>query len=218
MRNLLFLLLTGLLFACASDTLKTSQYLEDLPSYNPVCTTPDYAYNSVIRLNNPQRNFYCTGIVIDNNYALTASHCVKNFAGNLSSDDILISNNYGMSTGIVAKAVALESLRDVAFIKGDFSRFEHSKVDFEGSNVKTGMNMKSCGYPSGQGYMYCVDLKLTGNKYFQYRTKGGPIFKGMSGGPVYDSNSVLIGVNSAVDEEDVIISPLVGILELLGLK
>jgi V8-like Glu-specific endopeptidase len=167
---------------------------------------------------NANRQFFCTGFVIDGNYALTAAHCVVNEFGYIRNEDITIYSSMMENTGVTGRTVAIEQYRDVALIKGNFINFEAQKVDFYGRYVSRGVKMLSCGYPSGMFPKFCAELHHTGNRDFQYRTNGGPIFKGMSGGPVINIESdYAIGVNSAVDENSVIIGPLVGFLEAVGI-
>lgn len=205
--------------SCATSQVSLIQREKGLPRYNATMTNGNNQHQSIIRLISDKGHFFCTGFVIDGNYALTAAHCVSNGFGGMNDTDIHVYNSYGFATGTIAKAVAIEGYRDVAFIKGDFSNFEAQKTDFYGQHVPRGFKMISCGYPSGMFQKFCTEIEHVGNKYFQYRTKGGPIFKGMSGGPVVNSETgFAVGVNSAVDEDTVIIGPLVGVLESVGLQ
>lgn len=204
--------------SCVSNNMLMTQRTEDpIPGINQYIYSQTNSHESIIRLVSPQGYFYCTGVVVDKNYALTAAHCVVNDLGLMSEEDVIIYNSKSINTGMVAKTVAIDKYRDVAFLKGDFSNFTPQTTDFNGTHVKTGMKLKSCGFPSGQYDLFCVDLIQNGNRYFQYRATGMPIFKGCSGGPVYNEQGVVVGVNSAVDENTIIIAPLVGVLETVGL-
>ena len=176
-------------------------------------------YESTIRLLNEKGEFFCTASVIDDNYALTAAHCIRGSFGFISGKKILINDDTDVMTDTIAYPAAFDAYRDVGFIKGDFSKFKDADVDFVGSYIQPNMLLISCGFPAGQKDKYCSYLQLVGNENFQYKTVGLPIFKGMSGGPVVDlkSNKV-IGVNSAVINDFVIVSPLVGVLDSLRLK
>lgn len=204
-------------FSCQHESYMR-QHKADLPPVHITTNTEHANHPSIIRLNNPEGFFFCTGFVIDNNYAMTAAHCVLNSIGYIKNDDIIISDQYSMPTTVIAHAVAVDRYLDIAFIKGDFSKFEFKPVDFYGKYFKRGMIMQSCGFPAGMYFLYCTELQHVGNYNFQYRTNGGPIFKGCSGGPVIDPESgYVIGVNSAVSQDNVIIAPVIGSLESAGL-
>lgn len=193
------------------------QKAPQLVPYNSIVTSEKNTYGSIIRLEHGDFGFYCTAVVIDGNYALTAAHCLNNEIGLMSDREIVIYDQNQTYTGVKAKAAAVDNTRDIGFIQGDFRDFEAAKVDFTGEDIKVGMVMTACGFPSGQFIKFCVDLVLYGNYQFRYRTQGPPIFRGMSGGPVVASNGHVVGINSAVDNNSVIIAPLVGVLEILGL-
>lgn len=221
MKYILTIIAIAVLFSTASSCITRRlvvQSNEENPPALFTMPTGSKMHPAIIRLVNPDGYFYCSGVVIDAHYALTAAHCVTNSLGGLKDDEVTVYDKYN-NKATTAKTVAADALRDVAFIKGDFNEFEAAAVDFPGLYLKLGMHMNSCGFPAGQFYEFCAELIHIGNRNFQIRTVGGPIFKGMSGGPVYDKESgVVIGVNSAVDENSVIISPLVGVLETVGLK
>lgn len=204
----------GLMFNNASTIQRTET---NLKSVGTVSTNGINKYDSMIRLETSEGAFYCSGVVIDGTYALTAAHCVVNSFGNISIKDIAIYDSQGVPTGVIAKAAAIDTLRDVALIKGDFTSFKFAPVDFQGDDVKLNMILTSCGFPSGEK-LFCTDLIHVGNYNFQYRTTGGPIFKGMSGGGVFNKlTGRVIGINSAVTQDNVIVSPLVGFLGNVGI-
>ena len=160
----------------------------------------------------------CSGVVIDANYALTAAHCVRQTTPFIDRD-ILIKDIDDNETNTIAVAIAADPDRDVALVKGNFEDFQSYNADFKGSHVYTGMIMRSCGFPANQKKLFCVDFILSGNENFQYKATGAPIFRGMSGGPVFSTASnYIVGVNSGVSNTNIIISPLVGALEEMGLK
>jgi len=148
---------------------------------------------------------------------MTAAHCLQNNWGNLKHDLIKVSD-YDNVYVTDAVPVAIDRDLDVGFIKGNFQDFQTVPVDFTGQHFKDGMLMVSCGFPSGQWQPLCVQLKHVGNHYFQYATTGGPIYHGCSGGPVFEVTSgYIVGVNSAVDEDIVVISPVINALINVGL-
>jgi len=56
----------------------------------------------LIKLYNEDGNFFCTGFVIDDNYAATAGHCILNRWG-LEDKQIIIKDHLNKDTGIVAQ-------------------------------------------------------------------------------------------------------------------
>ena len=169
-------------------------------------------YSGIIKLVIGESGF-CSGVVIDGIYALTAAHCVKDTLGSLTSDKILILDMKDTFTGIVAEPVAIDNLRDIALIKGDFSDFGYFELaDSPGSGA-----VISCGYPSG-GDLFCSTFLLKGNYEFRLLGAGGILYMGQSGGPVFNFDNKVVAVNSAVRETDVLFAPVTGALEIFGIK
>lgn len=187
-----------------------------LPKYGDKRNSGKNTHSAIIRLYREDGAF-CTGFVIDGNYAMTAAHCIQ---GNpFQHSDFEIKDQDDLVTGVIAQSVGYDPERDVAFIKGNFEDFQAYAVDFVGNHIYTGMLMRSCGFPAGQKSAYCTNLILVGNYSFKYRTVGAPLFKGMSGGPVFSTaDNYVIGINSGVLDNNVIVAPLVGALEEVGLR
>lgn len=187
--------------------------------YNEIPTNGTNKHSALIRLVK-DGYFFCSGVVIDGRYALTAAHCLTNDLGFMDRSSIQIDNEPGADTGILALPVAIDKLRDIALLKGNFEDFESVPVDFSGEIQKSLSNrpVLSCGFPSG-GARYCSLFYITGNTNFQLRAYGGMLYKGQSGGPVVDIYSKkIIGVNSAVTAEDAIFAPVVGAAEIFGIN
>lgn len=216
-----FLSITLMMFmvgSCSSSSKMRQRTEKNLPVWNKTPTNGKNLYPSIIRLNDTMDRFFCTGFVIDGVYAMTAAHCVVDMVGDIRTDSIKIHDQYDNYVG-EAIPVAVDRYLDVAFIKGNFEDFKAAPVDFRGINSKTGMVTVACGFPSGQYDLYCVNLVQVGNKDFRYRMSGGPLFKGMSGGPVVEVTSGnVIGINSSVDTFTVVIAPVLGSLDAVGLK
>jgi S1-C subfamily serine protease len=160
----------------------------------------------------------CSAVVVDGAYALTAAHCVEDSSGYLTSDDIYIYDEFHIDTKIVAKAAALDHSRDIALIRGNFTNFARSKVDFNGDKqfLLKGLPVISCGFPAG-GERYCVTSVVVSNTNFKLFAQGGILYQGMSGGPVVDYDMNVIGVNSAVGGDFIIFGSVVGVRALWGL-
>ena len=168
------------------------------------------ATNPIVRLHNKDGGFFCTAIVVDIYHALTAAHCVTEFAGNVMPEDITVkSNNNQFIT--YAQAEGADAYKDSAIIRGDFRSVRSAHADLLGQYQPViGSIVKACGYPSGQYELYCVEATIIGNVGFHIKAKGLPLIKGMSGGPVI-YNGVVIGVNSAVTDDGIAIGTIVGL-------
>lgn len=172
----------------------------------------------IIRLHakNDMDSFFCTGFVIDDNYALTAGHCVNSIAlirSTLSTTPIYIYKRDGSYSGITAFAAGMDDRRDLGIIRGDFSQFRKVKIDTSLLPARhIFRTIKACGFPSGQKELVCSPVEPMGVYYFQY-AGSCVLYPGMSGGPVFDVSTGwrVIGINSAMLGELCIFSPLKGI-------
>lgn len=206
------------------------QKLPNLPAFGDLQEKKKRIYLPIVIVGDERRPF-CSGTVIDNNYVLTAAHCVVEETQEMTSKDLYVSNNTLEAKPIKAKAAAVNILEDYAIIMGDFSEFKPMAVDFYNSFDLAHSNpvLVSCGFPDGQVPETCVrlsDVTPYSTGFIAYGSTG----RGMSGGPVAiviaGRGSVLVGVNSAVDggliesgiHANVLFSSIVGLLGAFDLQ
>lgn len=114
------------------------------------------------------------------------------------------------------KVTALHSelgFRDFAVLHGDFSEFEKIPLA-KNFDVLPGDLLRSCGYAALKTPAVCSNFIALGNAEFSYKGNGY-LVKGMSGGPVINGSGEVVGINVAVSREEVIMTPTVGILDII---
>lgn len=196
--------------------------LENLPSIN--FSKIDYSKKEngyMIRLHNERDGeFFCSGFVISDHYAITAAHCIVMDMEypELKVSGIKIYNERMQDTGIVAQAASANARADYGIIIGDFSKFTKAKLDYKPTSIiRRSPALMTCGYPWG-ATAACYYFRPTGN-FFSQMAAEGFMFPGMSGGPVVDAvTGEVFAVNSAVTNGRIIVSPLVGVFDVLSIK
>lgn len=170
--------------------------------------------SSIVRLHTLSGRFFCSGVVISGTKILTAAHCVSD-----GTEPIEVKTAENKSLGVIGIPAAANPRSDVAIIFGDFTQFEADLIDTNANSIDTAFrsNIKSCGFPQG-GKLTCFEMSDLGKYYFFYTSKDGGLWPGMSGGPVYNSDGKVIGVNSAVTEKENIFAPIVELEAMLGIR
>lgn len=184
--------------------------------FGAVQNLPNAVYDAIIRLKTEENKYFCTGFSVDGNYAITAAHCVE-WLG--TSEKIRVYDKNDTFTGVEAVVVGYNQRNDTAVIKGDFRNFKAVVIekDRHGFASSTGPFL-TCGYPYANKALYCSYATPVRMKNFSMLLKGA-LIPGMSGGPVFDLNTnKVVGLNSAVEEDLIVVNPLVGIMGSFGLE
>lgn len=193
-----------------------SPVLEVLPPFSPGETGNPKKHAAVVKLYDIEHGkFFCSGTVISKNYILTAGHCLRDYER--FAITIEVKTMLDKPTGIKAAAVYAAGRSDQGLLIGDFSAFNSMPIEVRTAEELSIYQDQSrpviaCGFPYGGEY-FCSAFT---NRHQEAFSIGGDgfLYPGMSGGPVIDLKSgVIIGINTAVVERGIIISP---ILELLN--
>ena len=215
------LLLCGILLMKVLESLpgpriSSIQVDKNLP---PLAAAKVYDYKrSIVRLYRGDQ-FYCSGVVIGSNYVLTASHCLVDEDGIMNRDPVTVVNDDG-SQVVMSRPVGVNLRMDWGLLHGNFSNIPGAlvtEVGFDPPSVVT-----ACGYPQGSKALNCSELQPWINDAFLVKCKpGGMLFPGMSGGPVFDGEGHVIGLNVLVYPAQqyggTAYSPTTGILANFGI-
>lgn len=178
---------------------------------------------SIVRLHDSDTgDFFCSGTVISDTQILTAAHCVirETMFGAYLLKTVEIRTQDGQSMGLTVKVRAANPRQDVAILEGDFKLFDKRSIEIQPNALEDSYLKSSkiiaCGYPAG-GKLVCTTVKHVKHQLFGFSADGF-LYPGMSGGPVIDvETGKVIGVNTAVLENRIYLSPLPELFKQLGL-
>lgn len=195
--------------------IKTKIENKELPKYGNFEGTHEYL--PVVRLHDSKNRFFCTGIVIDSHYIVTAAHCLFDLKTFQITPEKIKVYNHTKSYNVEATAVAVNNRADYGMITGDFSKFNYAEIEQSphGIFTKLGETCITCGYPYG-GKLFCTEASILTMKihFFNISYEYVPLYPGMSGGPMKCGDKV-VAVNSTMWENKAILAPLVEIFESL---
>ena len=218
LEKLLASLLAGAVFICLGISLLAALNKKEVPTINSTET----GVGPIVRLHFASSGrFFCSGTVISNNRVVTAGHCAAAAAGlmGIIKDDIIVKSNTDMIIDSKARALSGDPRTDQGMVEGDFSRaLKYSIVTDPTKNIELWKSDKllSCGYPFG-GKLFCIPI--TGARQYNFGWAGHSyLYPGMSGGPVFDLRSgLVVGINSAVGEENSLFATTLEIFNNLGI-
>lgn len=176
---------------------------------------------SIVRLHDVETGrFFCSGVVISDTLILTAAHCVvrESFFGVDVIRRVEIRTLDGKPLGLYAELQAANPRQDVALLTGSFDAFDKQEVETNPQAIEDSFlhsrHLKACGYPAG-GLLTCSAITKASHMNFGF-TADGWLYPGMSGGPVIDEETgKVIGVNTAVADTRVYLSPTVELFNQL---
>jgi len=175
--------------------------------------------SSIVRLHDAATgSFFCSGTVIGPNTVLTASHCVlrETMFGYMPvmPQSVEIRDSNGKVLNIFVQDFKAHPGTDVAILKADVKNFPVAKFSISPKFITKAVSsygpITACGFPYG-GPMFCTGFEYKSNHIFMFQGSGHA-WPGMSGGPVFDSNGVIIAVISAANERNIIVAPLINML------
>lgn len=165
---------------------------------------------------------FCTAFVITDSLAITAGHCLATrecITTQLKKGCSVPSQERMFLVGIETQEVfevkirtyELSTLIDFAVIEGDFRNFNKVKINLKDFSLKENDKLKHCGFARGTAPYVCTYGKYVGMGWFSGKSSV-LIIPGMSGGPVFDKDNVVVGINTSGYDEFSLFTPVIGIV------
>lgn len=179
-------------------------------------------YGSIVRIVR-DGDTTCSGTVVSDHVVITAAHCILTvtpFGSFLELNGVEIRDQSNVPTDIMAHVVYATPQMDQAILVGDFTNFEHRSI-ITGFKPLTeigsdGQKLVSCGYPL-HGDLVCTPLVFKHKENFFWAVEGS-LYPGMSGGPVMLPDGTVVAVNTAVEGQLSIVSPIYNLTRSLKKK
>lgn len=225
------------------EEIQTNRYINSVSYESKKDLTPiDYGSTPseetlmpLVRLSTLDDNGFCSGVVIAKNYVLTAGHCLSGKGGkNIKVNGMDAKTDEYSEDGVIAKVVSYKLYAgiDIGLVKGDFSKFKKSPIDFNLPHqlpaprsmeeaimreLNGGNSLQSCGFPGGSKHPACTRIAELAPYGFANAAQAN-LVPGMSGGPVLAADGYVVGINQAQAGNVAIFSNLMGTLGFLGLE
>jgi|APSaa5957512535_1039671.scaffolds.fasta_scaffold52523_2 S1-C subfamily serine protease len=215
-KNLSYIFLAGLAALCS-----TFGTLPKPPSHNTKYTVGNtqklLSYMTVALLrhdvDNNHYTAYCAGVWIDENRFITAYHCIENI---LSSGKITVpyaaaldsynagATKFHFTSPRVARIIDIDTNADLALLETKGMVTFHYFANFDNSSIRVGNEIHIIGHTSGLAYTYShgyISAIRYVKPFFSLRDIkllqiDGRVYKGNSGGGVFDENGNLLGISS----------------------
>lgn len=137
-------------------------------------------------------------VISEDGYIVTNNHVIE------GADEILIEFFPGGDEGVPAELVGTDPNTDIAVLKVDLDGLEY--VEFGDSNdvgARVGDWVMAMGNPLGQGFSVSAGIVSARNRslqgtYDDYIQTDAAINRGNSGGPLFNMDGEVIGVNTAI--------------------
>ncbi|WP_234417092.1 Do family serine endopeptidase [Loktanella sp. Alg231-35] len=137
-------------------------------------------------------------VISDDGYIVTNNHVIE------GADEILIEFYPGGEPGVPAELVGTDPNTDIAVLKVDLEGL--SFVEFGDSNAegaRVGDWVMAMGNPLGQGFSVSAGIVSARNRalsgtYDDYIQTDAAINRGNSGGPLFNMDAEVVGVNTAI--------------------
>ena len=137
-------------------------------------------------------------VISDDGYIVTNNHVIE------GADEILIEFFPGGEAGVPAELIGTDPNTDIAVLKVDLEDLPFVEFgDSNGVGARVGDWVMAMGNPLGQGFSVSAGIVSARNRalsgtYDDYIQTDAAINRGNSGGPLFNTNGEVIGVNTAI--------------------